>query len=98
MRLEYMTTLAQPHGRWVRWVCLAVAHVVSWPGLLVILVLLPTILTFGLLAERARRRTLLELAERSPGSTVVMQAGGLGGPAMVVRVGDRPRGSADGRP
>ena len=80
----------------MRWACLVAAHIVYWPGLLAISLLLSTVLTFALLAERARRKTLLELADRSPGGTVVMQADGLGGPAMIVRVGDGQRRSGDG--
>lgn len=40
-----------------------------------------------LLSEWQRRVTLVDLVERAPGGTVVVQERGLGGPAMWVQVG-----------
>jgi hypothetical protein len=40
-----------------------------------------------LLAERARRRTLLDVATRAPAGTQVVQGDGAGGPAMWISVG-----------
>lgn len=96
VRLEHVTTPALPHGRWLRWAGLAAVHVGSWPALLAASTLLVTVLTFRLLAERARRRTLVELVGRSPGGTLVIQAGGQGSPAVWVQVGDGQRGGDGG--
>lgn len=45
-------------------------------------------LLHGLLAERARRRTLEVLCERAPIGTLIVQEQGLGGPAMLVKIGE----------
>ena len=74
-------------------------HAASWPGLAGILVLLVALAAARLLAERARRKTLVQLVERAPGGTVMMQGNGPGGPAMWVQVGDgQPRASCGERP
>ena len=41
------------------------------------------------LAERSRRKTLVALVTQAPAGTTVVQAGGLGGPAMWIQVGHR---------
>jgi hypothetical protein len=84
-----------------RWLSLAgplVMHAASWPDLAGILVLLLALSAARLLAERARRKTLVQLVEGAPGGTVMMQGDGLGGPAMWVQVGaGQPRTSHGGR-
>ena len=74
-------------GWWVH-VALTLARAASWPmaGALAVSVLAQ--LTFRLLAERARRRTLIELLDHAPGGSVVFQEAGPGGPTMWVWVGD----------
>ena len=44
-----------------------------------------------LLSEWQRRVTLVDLVERAPGGTIVIQERGLGGPGMWVRVGHGAR-------
>ena len=46
---------------------------------------------YRLLAERARRKTLLDLVSHAPTGTIVVMEKGPGGPAMWVRVGDVPQ-------
>ena len=48
---------------------------------------------YRLLAERERRKTLVALALRAPGGTVVFVDKGPGGPAMWLTVGDRGQGA-----
>ena len=50
-------------------------------------------LMHGLLAERARRRTLEMLCERAPAGTLVVQQRGPGGAAMTVKIGEPVRES-----
>jgi hypothetical protein len=64
---------------------IAVAHVLAWPYTAVVLA---ATAFYRLLAERVRRKTLVELVTRAPGGTIVVMEGGAGGPAMWVRVGD----------
>jgi hypothetical protein len=73
-----------------------VMHVVSWPGLVGILVVVLAASVPRLLAERARRKTLIQFVERAPGGTVMMQGDGSGGPAVWVRVGNRQPGTPRG--
>jgi hypothetical protein len=68
-----------------------VAHVASRPAACAVAVTLLTLLGYRLLAERARRRTLIETFAYVPGGTVVFQKAGPGGPAVCVWIGDGHR-------
>ena len=74
---------------------LAAPHL--WPIGVVLVLAEPVRLVHGLLAERARRRTLESLCERAPASTLIIQHQGPGGPAMTVRIG-APEGSGPPMP
>ena len=63
----------------------AVVHVLAWPYTAAVLA---ATTTYRLLAERVRRKTLLELVTHAPSGTIVIMESGPGGPAMWVRVGD----------
>jgi hypothetical protein len=67
---------------------LTAVHVLAWPYTAAMLVLAAG---YRLLAERARRKTIVDLVTHAPGGTIVIMDGGPGGPAMWVRVGDDPR-------
>jgi hypothetical protein len=73
-------------GRWaVAGAGAAAAHVLAWPYTAAILAVTAI---YRLLAERARRKTLVDLVSRAPAGTIVVMEKGPGGPAMWVRVGD----------
>jgi hypothetical protein len=95
-RLWCVITSVLPHARSLRPGGLAVAHVASWRGLVGVLVIMLAVSVARMLAEWSRRRTLVQLVEKSPGGTVVMQGVGRGGPAVWVRVGDGQAGVASG--
>ena len=59
-------------------------HVLAWPYAAVVLVVTAA---YRLLAERARRKTLVDLVSHAPVGTIVIMEKGPGGPAMWVRVG-----------
>jgi hypothetical protein len=69
---------------------MAAGHVLGWAYAVAALVAVAIVLGFRLLAERARRRTLVALVTHSPTGTVVILEEGPGGPAMYLRVGDGP--------
>jgi hypothetical protein len=71
-------------------------HVLPWPYTLVATAAAGAFLGYRLLAERARRQTVIALVERSPSGTVVFLEAGPGGPAMWVQVGAFPRPSSRG--
>jgi hypothetical protein len=60
-------------------------HVLAWPYSAAVLAVTAA---YRLLAERARRRTLVELVSRAPAGTIVVMEKGPGGPAMWIKVGD----------
>jgi hypothetical protein len=66
----------------------AAVHVLAWPYTAVVLV---ATAVYRLLAERARRKTLVDLVSRAPTGTIVVMEKGPGGPAMWVKVGDGPQ-------
>jgi hypothetical protein len=66
----------------------AAVHVLAWPYTAMTLAVAAA---FRLLAERARRKTLVDLVSQAPAGTIVVMGKGPGGPAMWVRVGDGPR-------
>jgi hypothetical protein len=73
-------------GRWAVASAGATAvHVLAWPYTAAILAVTAV---YRLLAERARRKTLVDLVSRAPTGTIVIVERGPGGPAMWVRVGD----------
>jgi hypothetical protein len=63
----------------------ATVHVLTWPYTAAVLTVTAV---YRLLAERARRKTLVDLVSRAPTGTIVVMEKGAGGPAMWVRVGD----------
>lgn len=70
----------------------AVTHVLAWPYTAVVLV---AATFYRLVAERSRRKTLVELVTRAPAGTIVIMERGPGGPAMWLRVGSVPPGPVD---
>jgi hypothetical protein len=60
-------------------------HVLAWPYTAAVLAVTAV---YRLLAERSRRKTLVEVVTRAPAGTIVVMEKGPGGPAMWVRVGD----------
>jgi hypothetical protein len=66
----------------------AAVHTLAWPYTVVVLA---ATAVYRLLAERARRKTLMDLMSHAPAGTIVVMEKGPGGPAMWVRVGDRLR-------
>ena len=66
----------------------AAVHVLAWPYTAVILA---AAAVYRLLAERARRKTLVDLVSHAPAGTIVVMEKGPGGPAMWVRVGYGPQ-------
>jgi hypothetical protein len=66
----------------------AAAHVLAWPYTVV---MVAAAAGYRLLAERARRKTLVALVTQAPGGTIAIMDGGPGGPAMWLRVGDGPK-------
>ena len=69
-----------------RWVListgLAAVHMLAWPYMAVASA---TVAVYRLLAERERRKTLLDLVSRAPAGTIVVMEKGPGGPAMWVK-------------
>jgi hypothetical protein len=59
-------------------------HVLAWPYTAAVLAVTAA---YRLLAERARRKTLVDLMSRAPGGTIVVMERGPGGPAMWIKVG-----------
>lgn len=53
-------------------------------------ILLVLVVGYRLLAERARRKTLIDICQTAPEGTEVTQEGWAGGPAMHLKIGDRP--------
>jgi hypothetical protein len=73
-------------GRWAAASAgVAAVHVLTWPYTAAVLAVTAV---FRLLAEQARRKTLVELVSHAPPGTIVVMEKGPGGPAMWVRVGD----------
>jgi hypothetical protein len=62
----------------------AASHVLAWPYTVAVLALRAA---YRLLAERARRKTLVDLVSHAPTGTIVVMEKGPGGPAMCIRVG-----------
>jgi hypothetical protein len=79
-----------PLGWWGSLLAAITDHALTWPQAVVALGVLLALLTYRLLTERARRKTLTELVERSPQGTIVLQERGAGGPAMRIKVGESP--------
>jgi hypothetical protein len=88
--------LKLPGGRWWSRASLAGAvHWLGWPGAAVVLAGTVLLAAYRLLAERARRKTLVDVVTRSPAGTVIIMEGGPGGPAMWIRVGNGPPALAE---
>lgn len=77
-----------PRGLWGSLLAVITDHALTWPQVAIALGILCMSLTYRLLTERARRKTLTELVERSPKGTIVLQDRGAGGPAMRIQVGE----------
>jgi uncharacterized protein (DUF849 family) len=72
-------------GRWaVVSAGAAAVHILAWPYTGVVAAVTAV---YRLLAERARRKTLVDLVSHAPTGTIVVMGKGPGGPAMWVRVG-----------
>jgi hypothetical protein len=81
--------LSSMHGLTGHWSAVVgtgtvVVHVVAWPYTAALLTLRAA---YRLLAERARRKTLMDLVSHAPVGTIVVVDKGPGGPAMGIRVG-----------
>jgi hypothetical protein len=73
-------------GRWaVASAGATTVHVLAWPYTAAALA---ATAVYRLLAERTRRKTLVDLVSRAPAGTIVVMGKGPGGPAMWIRVGD----------
>jgi hypothetical protein len=73
-------------GRWaVASAGAAAVQVLTWPYTAAVLAVTAV---YRLLAERARRKTLVDLVSHAPAGTIVVMEKGPGGLAMWVRVGD----------
>jgi hypothetical protein len=79
--------LSIPPGGTFDKVATVLAHVVSWAAACWILGLVAVVGVIRLLCEWQRRTTLVAILQNAPAGTVVIQEGGLGGPAMWVQVG-----------
>ena len=66
----------------------AAVHVLAWPYTAAVLA---ATAVYRLLAERGRRKTLIDLVSHAPAGTIVVMERGPGGPAMWVRVGNGPQ-------
>jgi hypothetical protein len=77
-------------GGWLAVISVGVAeaHVLAWPYTAVVIAVAAV---YRLVAEQARRKTLVELLSRAPTGTIVVMEKGPGGPAMWVKVGDGPQ-------
>ena len=72
---------------WAERTVLLAAHAVSWWAVLAVFGVTFVILTYRLLAERGRRKTLVAIS-RAPANTVVILGRGPSGPPMWIWVGD----------
>jgi hypothetical protein len=70
----------------VRWSAVY-AHVTSWKAAILFLGGLVIGVVGRLLAEWQRRKTLVDVIQRAPSGTVIVQGRGRGGPAMRIEVG-----------
>lgn len=72
----------------VRWAAASAGagafHVLAWPYTAAILAVTAV---YRLLAERGRRKTLVDLVSHAPAGSIVVMEKGPGGPAMWVKVG-----------
>jgi hypothetical protein len=69
----------------------AAAHLLTWPCAAVLFSVVALGFCYRLLAERVRRKTLVELVTRAPAGTEVIMKSGPGGPAVWVSIGDKPQ-------
>lgn len=81
-------------GGGAAWIPVA-THLISWQSACGILLLNGLL---RILAEWARRRTLLAIVLRAPARTEVLQEAGWTGPAMRVIVGPGPDGTSPAQP
>jgi hypothetical protein len=88
MRSTVMTRFTASHWAVASTGTVAVAHILAWPYTAAVLA---ATALYRLLAERVRRKTLVELVTRAPGGTIVVMESGPGGPAIWVRVGETTR-------
>ena len=66
----------------------AAVHMLAWPYIAAVLA---ATAIYRLLAERARRKTVVDVVSHAPAGTIVVMERGPGGPAMWVKVGDGPQ-------
>jgi hypothetical protein len=76
---------------WIEWAAGLAGHPAPWPAAFLLLAGLLVVLRYRRTAERERRETLIAAYRYAPGNTVLAQAGGPGGPAVWIRVGDGQR-------
>ena len=79
------------HQGWAELWTVLVAHAGSWPIACAMTAVLLVLLGYRLMAEQARRRTLIEACAYAPSGTVIIQETGPGGPAIWVWIGDGRR-------
>jgi hypothetical protein len=79
------------HQGWAELGTVLVAHAGSWPVVCAMTAVLLVLLGYRLMAEQARRRTLIETCAYAPGGTVIIQEAGPGGPAIRVWIGGGQR-------
>jgi hypothetical protein len=79
-----------PQG-WASKIAYLAAHHVTWPRVAAAAFFALAFITYRLLAERARRRTIVAILTTAPAGTVVIQKRGPAGPPLHIWVGDGPR-------
>jgi hypothetical protein len=83
-----MTSSTARHRDWLEGTALFAVHVVSWPAVCAVIVIVLATLAYRLLAERERRKTLEATYRYAPPKTVVVLDDGPGGPPMRIWVGE----------
>jgi hypothetical protein len=87
----YMRLSNAQHQDWAELGAGLLAHAISWPVACAMVTVLLISLGYRVVAERSRRRTLIEVCAYAPSGTVIVLEAGPGGPAMRLWIGDRQR-------
>jgi hypothetical protein len=77
-----------PTQGWASKIAYLAAHHVTWPRVAAAAFFALAFITYRLLAERARRRTIVAILAAAPAGTVVIQKRGPAGPPLRIWVGD----------
>jgi hypothetical protein len=77
-----------PGARWSPGTALAACWAAGWPGACAVVSVVVLTAIYRLLAERERRKVLLDIYLNAPAGTEVVQGRGPAGPPMRVRVGN----------